>query len=319
MKTIFMGTPNFALPILEALINLKEFKPFTVVTSTDKPVGRKQEMTPPSVKVLAQKNNIPVLQPEKVRTPETIQQIQDLRPDLIIVAAYGKIIPGDILQIPKYGCINVHGSILPKYRGPSPIQAAILEGEKTTGITIMRMDEKMDTGPMLSQQEVTLDPKETFETLHNKLSQVGADLLVKTLPQYISGELKPQAQDDTLATYCQMITREDGQLIWNKDSEEIERQIRAFTPWPGVFTFYHIQPNKRLKIMSANIEDNPIQDSSTPSTDEYGKIVFENNKILVKTGDGWLSITRLQSEGGHSMTAQEFINGHKDIDGVILK
>lgn len=319
MKTIFMGTPHFALSILDALINSKEFKPFTVVTSPDKPVGRKQEMTPSPVKVLAQKNNIPALQPEKVRTPEAIQQIKDLRPDLIIVAAYGKIIPGDILQIPKYGCINVHGSILPKYRGPSPIQAAILEGEKTTGITIILMDEKMDTGPMLNQQEITIDSKETFETLHNKLSRVGADLLLKTLPKYIDGEIKPRTQDDTLATYCQMITREDGQLIWNKNSEEIERQIRAFTPWPGAFTFYHIQPNKRLKIMSADIEENPIQDGTISSTDEYGKMIFENNKILVKTGNGWLSITRLQSEGSQSMTAQEFINGHKDMHGIILK
>jgi len=361
MKTIFMGTPNFALPILEALITSKDFKPIAVITSPNKPVGRKQEMTPPPVKVLAHTHNIPVLQPEKVRTPEAVQQIKDLQPDLIIVAAYGKIIPGDILQIPKYGCINVHGSLLPKYRGPSPIQAAILEGEKATGITIMVMDENMDTGPMLLQQEITLDSKETFQTLHDKLSQLGADLLLQALPQYVRGELKPQEQDNTLATYCQMITREDGQLIWNKNSEELERQIRAFTPWPGAFTFYHIQPNKRLKILNAEIlpdhgekiplnpplrkgeseNDSPSEKSTLDSPfsapggsasggekegrgilkkePEYGKMIFEQNKVLVKTGNGWLSITRLQPEGGHIMTAQEFINGRKDMNGIILK
>lgn len=315
MKTIFMGTPNFAAPILEAMIKSSDFKPLAVVTSPDKPVGRKQEITSPPIKILAQKSKITILQPEKIRNKEFTEQIKKLDSDLIVVAAYGKIIPADILAIPKYGCVNVHASLLPKYRGPAPIQAAILEGEKETGVTIMLMDEKMDTGPILSQEQVEIDAKETSETLHDKLSSVGANLLLKTLPKYIEGELKPQAQDETLATYCQMITRDHGKLVWDKTSEELECQIRGLAPWPGTFTFYHIQPNKRLKIISADILDAQVLEENP----EYGKMVFDGNKVIVKTGNGRLSIAKLQIEGSVPMSAKEFINGYKNLNRVVLK
>lgn len=315
MKTIFMGTPYFAIPALEALMQSKDFKPITVVTAPDKPVGRSQELTPPPIKSLAQKYNVPVLQPEKIRNnQEFIEKIKELSPDLIIVAAYGKIIPADILSIPAKGCVNIHGSVLPKYRGPSPIQAAILEGEKNTGITIMLMDEKMDTGPILSQREIHIDPKETSETLHEKLSHLGAELLIDTLPKYISGEIKPVTQDDSIATYCQMITRDNGKLIWDKTSEELDRQIRAFTPWPGTFTFYHIQPNKRLKILKAEIFNKELTENNEP----YGTIRFDDT-VLVKTGNGWLSILELQFEGTKPSNAREFINGHPKMNGTVLK
>lgn len=315
MKVIFMGTPYFATASLEALINFSDFKPIAVVTSPDKPVGRKQELTPPPVKIVAQKNNFLILQPEKIRNQEFTEQIKNLNPDLIAVTAYGKIIPPDILSIPKYGCINVHASILPKYRGPAPIQAAILQGDKTTGVTIMLMDEKMDTGPIISQREIAIDSQETLETLQNKLSKLGAELLIETLPKYISGELKQQNQDETLATYCKMISRDDAKLFWDKTSEEIDRQIRAFTPWPGAFTFYHIQPNKRLKIIKAQIFDGNVSDNET----EYGKMIFDNDKLLVKTGNSWLLILELQMEGGRPVSSQEFMNGYKNMNGVVLK
>lgn len=315
MKVIFMGTPYFAAPSLETLINSSDFKPIAVVTAPDKPIGRKQELTSSPIKALSQKNNILILQPEKVKNEEFAEQIKNLRPDLIVVTAYGKIIPKYILDIPGYGCVNVHASMLPKYRGPAPIQAAILQEDKTTGITIMLMDEKMDTGPIISQREIAIDSLETLETLQNKLSKSGAELLIETLPRYISGELKPQPQDDSLATYCQMITRDNGKIIWNKTSEETEHQIRAFTPWPGAFTFYHIQPNKRLKIIRAEICNYAAESSDL----EYGKVIFNNDKLLIKTGNGWLSILELQLEGGRPISAQEFINGYKNMNGVVLK
>lgn len=315
MRVIFMGTPYFAVSSLETLINSSDFKLIAVVTALDKPVGRKQELTPSPVKALAQKNNILILQPEKVKNEEFAEQIKDLRPDLIVVTAYGKIIPKYILDIPRYGCVNVHASLLPKYRGPAPIQAAILEGEKTTGITIMLMDEKMDTGPIISQREIEIDSKDSLETLQDKLAVLGASLLFETLPRYINGELKPRPQDDSLATYCQMITRDDGKLFWDKTSEEIERQIRAFTPWPGAFTFYHIQPNKRLKIIKAEISNYVAENNDW----EYGKIVFDSGKLLIKTGNRWLSILELQLEGGRPISPQEFINGYKNMNGVVLK
>lgn len=315
MRVIFMGTPYFAVPSLETLINSSDFKPIAVVTAPDKPIGRKQELTPSPVKDLSQKNNILILQPEKVKNEEFAEQIKDLQPDLIVVTAYGKIIPKYVLDIPRYGCVNVHASLLPKYRGPAPIQAAILQGEKTTGITIMLMDEKMDTGPIISQREIEIDSNDSLETLQDKLAILGADLLIETLPRYISGELKPQLQDDSLATYCQMITRDDGKLFWDKTSEEIERQIRAFTPWPGAFTFYHLQPNKRLKVIRTEICNYAAESSDL----EYGKIIFDNNKLLVKTGNGWLSILELQLEGGRPISPQEFMNGYKNMNGVVLK
>lgn len=318
MKMIFMGTPHFAVSILESLIDGKEYEIVGVITSPDKPVGRKQELTPPPVKTAAQKNSISVLQPERIKNPDFTQKIKDLNPDIIVVAAYGKIIPADILSIPKNGCVNVHASLLPKYRGPAPIQAAIIEGEKETGITIMLMDEKMDTGPTLSQRSIALDPQETAETLHNKLSKLGADLLADTLPKYLRKEIQPQPQDDSLASYCKMITREDGKLIWNKSSKELDRQVRAFTPWPGTFAFYNIQPNKRIKITKVEVYQKEV---TTPDNSEcpYGKIIFLPDTLLVKTGDGWLSLLEVQLEGGQPMNAKDFMNGHQNMNGIILK
>lgn len=315
MRLIFMGTPQFALPTLEELIKSKEFKPLSVVTMPDKPVGRKHKLTSSPVKLLAQKHHIPALQPQKIKdNKEFTRQIKKLDPELIVVIAYGKIIPKEILEIPKLGIINVHASLLPKYRGPSPIQAAILEGDSKTGVVIMKIDEQMDTGDILSWKEINITARETAQTLHNKLAAAGAKLLMETLPKYINEEIKPQPQDNSLATYCKIITREDGKVFWNKPSQYINRQVRAFTPWPGAFTFCGDSPPKRIKI----IDVKEIERDSSKEEMKYGQVVFSGSRLLVKTGDGWLSIVKLQIEGGKLMTAQEFMNGHRELNKRVL-
>jgi methionyl-tRNA formyltransferase len=285
LKIIFMGTPDFAIPILEAITHCSLFTVCCVITTPDKPVGRQQKITPPPVKKLALKYKIPVLQPEKIS--QARDQITDYQPDLIVVAAYGQILPKEILNIPKYGCINVHASLLPKYRGSSPIQFAILNDEKTTGVTIMIMDEKMDHGPILAQEKIAIQPNETAQTLHDKLARLGADLLIKTIPQYIQGEIKPQPQDESKATYTKILTRQDGQIDWQKSAQEIERQIRALTPWPGTWTIFN---GKRLKILKA-------------------KVVNKKDEMAIQTGKGYLLLEMVQPEGKKPMKWEEFLRG----------
>ena len=274
IKIIFLGTPEFGAIILEGLIK-SGHKPFLVITEPDKPIGRKQIVTPPPVKVLAGKYNIPVVQSAKIS--EYTQEIEKLRPDLIIIAAYGQIIPKVILEIPKYGCLNVHPSLLPKYRGPSPIQSAILSGEEKTGVTIIRISEKLDAGSILSQQEIELDQKETFESLHDKLAEVGTRLLIETIPRLLAGKLPPLPQDETKATYAKILKKEDGKIDWKKSPKEIERQVRALNPWPGTYTLYN---GKRLKILKAEVVG------------------------------GKLMIRELQLEGKKPTTFEDFLRGH---------
>ena len=276
IKIIFLGTPKFGAVVLEGLIK-SGHKPFLVVTEPDKPVGRKQIVTPPQVKVLAEKYNIPVAQPDKIKNWKL--EIKNLNPDLGIVASFGQIIPSDILGIPKYGFLNVHPSLLPKYRGPSPIQFAILDGEEKTGVTIMRISEKLDTGPILSQQEIELDQKETFESLHDKLAEVGTKLLIEAIPRLLAGKLPPLLQDDTKATYTKIFKKEDGKIDWKKPAKEIERQIRALNPWPGTYTIYN---GKRLKILRAEAVG--------------GKLLIEE----------------VQLEGKKPITFEDFLRGHPD-------
>ena len=247
MKTIFLGTPDFGAIILEGLIKSGN-KPFLVITEADKPVGRKQIMTPLPVKVLAEKYDIPVAQPDKISNWKA--EIENLKPDLGIIAAYGQILPKDILDIPQYGFINVHPSLLPKYRGPSPIQAAILNGDENTGVTIMRISEKMDSGPILSQKEMEINQGETFLSLHDKLAKVGSELLLDILPKLSKGQAYLENQEESQATYTKILKREDGKIDWQLPARNIERQIRAFDPWPGVYATW-----KNLKINPKEIKD----------------------------------------------------------------
>lgn len=324
VKTIFMGTPEFSVTPLEALIKSDFIEVIAVICNQDKPVGRDKILTSPPTKILAQKYNIPVLQPDKIRKPEWIEKIKELNPELIIVAAFGQIIPKAILDIPKYNSLNIHGSLLPKLRGASPIQYAILEGYKKTGITIMIMDELMDHGPILSQAEIEIDPKETSETLYIKMAKLGSDLLIKTLPKWLDGSLKPAEQNHNELTLTKILKKEDAKIDWQKSAEEIERQIRAFNPWPGTFCTFKDQSGaeKRLKIIKADIagvESLNLKEVQPPKV-KLGLIIIDNNNnILVQTGKGYIELLNVQPEGKTLMSAQEFLNGHSYLLGAVLQ
>jgi len=326
LNIVFMGTPEFAVPILDELCK-SDFKPKAVITASDKPIGRGQEVAPPPVKILAQNYQIPVWQPE---TKENlIKQTLDLKPDLIVAAAYGKILPKEILDSPKYGSVNVHPSLLPKYRGSSPIQSAILNGDLKTGISIILMNEKMDEGPILAQEVAKIEKDETSKSLEEKLSKIASKLLIKTLnywivlnemPKSAKNLVLPQQQDNSQATYTKILTKQDGKIIWDKTAQDLDQQIRAFTPWPGSFTIFKVPAvsgeNKKafaLKILKAS----PLK---IQTEKELGQVFLTDNKELaVQTGRDCLIIEQLQLEGGKEMSAGDFLNGHQEIVGTILQ
>jgi len=308
-----MGTPKFGAIILEKLADSR-YKPILVVTETDKPVGRKKVLTPPPVKVVAEKYEIPVLQPEKIRNSES--EIRNLKPDLIIVAAYGKILPEEILEIPKYGCLNVHPSLLPRWRGPSPVQFAILNGDTDSGVTIMKIAEKVDAGPVLIQRKLKLEGNETYDVLHDKLGEMGGDLLIEIIPEWITGKIDPQLQDESRTTYTRILKKEDGKIDWEKSAEEIERQIRAFNLWPGIFTFWEKSGKLiRIKILKAR-----VLNRANSKTYPIGKtLVAGQNELCVQTGKGFLIIERLQLEGKKETDSEDLLRGYSDFIGTILK
>ncbi|MFH1890401.1 MAG: methionyl-tRNA formyltransferase [Candidatus Kuenenbacteria bacterium] len=319
-KIIFFGTSEFAEVILDKLINVGAYRDtplriMAVVTQPDKPVGRKKIITPPLVKIFAEKNNLPVYQPENVgaycNTP-----LQEA--DIFIVADYGEIISKKILDIPKYGALNVHPSLLPKYRGPSPIQTALLNGDKETGVTIIKMDEKMDHGKAISNKQLAstikrsqpINKEDTYITLSQKLARLGADLLVEVLPDYISGKIKPKEQEHERATYTKMIEKKDGEIDWNKTAEEIYNQWRAFIKWPGSHCVarYKIQNTKyKIKLNKIKVYKDNIKIKDT----DLGEFFVENKKLMVKCGgDTYLEILKLQPEGKKEMDAENFVNGY---------
>lgn len=310
IKIIFMGTSDFGAIILEGLIN-SGLKPDLVVTTTDKPVGRKQIITSPLTKIIAGKHNISVLQPINLNS-SFILKISEIKPELIIVADYGKIIPKKLLKIPQYGCLNVHPSLLPKYRGPSPIQTTILKGDKKTGVTIILMDEEIDHGPIMSVKEIEINKKITYLELHNKLAKLGVKLLVNTISEWINEEIKPIDQSESEATYTKFFKKEDGKINWNNSAEEIERQIRALSPWPGAFTKIKIN-NKELKIKILKA------DSLLGNKKKIGEIFLtEEKELAIQTKEGILLIKELQIQGKNKITAKEFINGYKNLINKIL-
>ncbi|MEK7097541.1 MAG: methionyl-tRNA formyltransferase [Patescibacteria group bacterium] len=306
IKTIFIGTPDFALPSLKSLLQDDFFDIVGVITQPDKKVGRKQILTPPPVKELALKNNIPVWQPESIKNYQL--PITDL--DLIVVAAYAKIIPESILNYPKYGCINVHGSLLPKHRGASCVQAAILNGDKETGITIMKMDKGLDTGPIIYQESVAIEPKDTAGSLYYKLSDLGGKILPETVRKYINGELAAVPQDDANANYVGMLKKEDGKIDWSKDAEFNERFIRAMQPWPGAFSSVD-----ELGMKITEVEHKPVK------ADKYqqGELFLYENKLAIQCGKDALLISRLQLEGKKECGSDEFLRGYNGYIGKILK
>ena len=304
-KIVFLGTPKFAKIILEKLI-LSRHKPVLVITSPDKPVGRKQKLTPPPVKVLAERKKIPVLQPEKL-DEEFINKLRDNSYDLFVTAAYGKLLPKKLLDIPRHGTLNVHPSLLPKWRGSSPVQYSILNGDKETGSTIMLLDEKLDHGPILAQERLEIKKSNTAPILSDKLAKHGAELLTRTIPKWLNGKIEPKEQDHGAASYTKMLTRSDGKIDWTMPAGSLERKLMALTPWPGLFTFWN---DKRLKILSFDVKN---KRSSQP-----GKVIRENRSLAVETGRGIILIKKIQLEGEKPKSSTEFMRGHPDIIGTLL-
>ena len=311
-KIVFMGTPKFAVPVLEMLI--ENYGVDLVITQPDKKVGRKKVLTSPPVKVVALENDIKVLQPEKISTDEeTYNTLKDLNPDIIITAAYGQLVPDKILEIPEHKCINVHGSLLPKLRGGAPIQYSILEDHKKTGITIMYMVKKLDAGDMISKVEVDILDSDNYETLHDKLSVAGRDLLNKTLPKIFSGDIAPEKQDDEQATFARNILREDEKIDWNTSAREVFNKVRALDPTPGAFTYLD---GNVLKIWSSEVVELEEQSSYT----KVGTIIKQDKKnIYVLCGNCTvLRVHELQVSGKKRMPVVNFLSNKKDYVGTIL-
>ena len=311
-KIVFMGTPKFAVPVLEMLI--ENYGVDLVITQPDKKVGRKKVLTPPPVKVVALENNIKVLQPEKISTDEdTYNTLKELNPDIIITAAYGQLVPEKILEIPKHKCINVHGSLLPKLRGGAPIQYSILEDHGKTGITIMYMVKKLDAGDMLSKVEVDILDSDNYETLHDKLSVVGRDLLNETLPKIFSGDISPEKQDDEEATFARNILREDEKIDWNTSARDVFNKVRALDPAPGAFTYLE---GNVLKIWSTE----EVKQDFESNFDKVGTIIKQDKKsIYVLCGKNTvLKVNELQVSGKKRMPVVNFLSNKKDYVGTVL-
>ena len=311
-KIVFMGTPKFAVPVLEMLI--ENYGVDLVITQPDKKVGRKKVLTPPPVKVVALENNIKVLQPEKISTDEeAYNTLKELNPDIIITAAYGQLVPEKILEIPKHKCINVHGSLLPKLRGGAPIQYSILEDHSKTGITIMYMVKKLDAGDMLSKVEIDILDSDNYETLHDKLSIAGRDLLNETLPKIFSGDISPEKQDDKEATFARNILREDEKIDWNTSARAVFNKVRALDPTPGAFTYLE---GNVLKIWSSE----EVKQNFESSFDKVGTIIKQDKKnIYILCGNGSvLKVNELQVSGKKRMPVVNFLSNKKDYVGTVL-
>lgn len=300
-RIVFMGTPDFAVPSLEALID-RGYRVVGVVTQPDRPRGRKQVFTPPPVKVVAEKRGLSVFQPEKLRDPEGIRSVLAMEPDLVVTAAYGQIVPQAILDAPRYGCINVHASLLPKYRGGAPIHRAVIDGERETGITIMNMVPELDAGDILRQRAIPIDDRDHAGSLHDKLSRLGAELLLETLPDLLAGRIQPVPQDHRRATYAPNIRREDEWIDWRRSAREIYNQVRGLHPWPVASTTWRDTP---LKIWWVEWSDAACD--QPPGT----VIAAGREGIEVAAGEGTVRITRLQPAGKRPMEAEEFLRGRR--------
>lgn len=301
MKIVFMGTPDFARGALEALIKAGH-EITAVVTQPDKAKGRSKELQFPPVKECALEHNIPIMQPVRIKTPEAIAELKTYEADVFVVAAFGQILSQEILDMPKYGSLNIHGSLLPKYRGASPIQQVIIDGEKETGVTIMQMDAGIDTGDMLYKRSMEIEDKDTFETLHDKLMVLGGEAIVEALELLETGALEPQKQDDSKSTHAKLITKEMGNIDFNKSAIEINRLVRGMNPWPSAYTFYK---GKQMKIWEVSVSHQNTQEKPGTVTE------VTKNTIKVACKEGCIEIESLQLEGKKRMTAHDFLLGVK--------
>ena len=305
VRILFMGTPELARTSLAALLGVNEFEVVGVVTQPDRPKGRELRLQPSPVKELALSRQIPVLQPERARDPAFVAQLAQLQPDLIAVAAFGQILPTSILELPRYGCLNVHTSLLPRYRGAAPIQWAILNDEAETGVTIMKMDAGMDTGAIVTQEKTVISPEDNAQTLHERLGAMGARLLARTIPDYVAGKVLPQPQPTEGVSLAPKIKKQDGQIDWSQPARTIWNRVRGLVPWPGAFTWVTAQEQRPLlKIWEAEV----VSDSNIG---QPGRILrTDKGGIVVTCGSGALRLIVLQREGGRRLSATEFLKGH---------
>lgn len=313
LRVVFMGSPRIAVPTLEALIaNGQDV--VGVVTQPDKPAGRGHGLVAPPVKEAALRHGIPVLQPPRLRRPDAVAALRDLQPDVIVVFAYGQILRPAVLELPRLGCLNIHPSLLPRYRGVAPINWAILEGLDETGVTIMLMDEGVDSGPILAQARERVRPDDDAETLGARLAECGAELLVRTLREWAARRIQPTPQDAAEATFTRMLTREDGRVDWRLSAVEIERRSRAFRPWPGLYTTFG---GRTLKLLDVVVLESPTEGR------EPGEVIGEvevngEPAIAVATGSGALGVRQLQLEGKRAMGVAEFLRGYPRLAGSRL-
>ena len=311
MRIVFMGTPEFSVPPLECLIR-SEYDVVGVYTQPDRPTGRGRTLEQSPVKNLALAQGLEVFQPVRLRNPDEVQRLAVLKPDLILVAAFGQILPQSVLDIPPFGCLNIHPSLLPKYRGATPIPSAILGGDDETGVTIMLMDAGMDTGAIVSQIIVGIEPQDTTESLTKRLAQAGVRLLGETLPLWFDHSLKPQPQDGSKATYTTPIAKEEGIINWQMSAEEISRRVRAFYPWPGCCTWWQ---GKLLKLLEAV----PLHKDKDLLPGKVVALASGQPAVVgVETGDGILGLLRVQLEGKRALTAAEFLLGQRTFVGSTL-
>lgn len=310
IRVIFMGTPAFAVPMLERLIESKIHNVVAVVTQPDRPAGRGREPVPSPVKMVAREHDIRILQPETLRNAsDTLDTMRDLAPDVIVVAAYGLILPKSVLEMPPHGCVNVHASLLPKYRGAAPVAAAILNGDEETGVTIMLMDEQMDHGPILAQRSTSIRSDDTRQSLTERLAEQGADLLVETLPKWVAGEIGPETQDHDAATYVDMLEKEDGEIDWTQPADRIARMTRAYHPWPGAYTYLDGQLFKVRKARAIEISTSDVQP---------GTVIETEHGLAVAAGAGAVLLQEVQLAGKRAMGIDAFVHGQQDFVGSVL-
>ena len=303
LRIIFMGTAELSCVSLRSLVESPDFRVAAVVTQPDRPKGRELKLQPSPVKSLALEAKLPVLQPERARSEGFLEELRALQPELIAVAAYGQILPGSILDLPRFGCLNVHTSLLPRYRGAAPIQWAVLNGDAETGVTIMKMDAGLDTGDILTQTRTPIHPADDAETLHDRLARMGAELLVRTIPDYVAGRIAPQPQPTEGISLAPKIKKQDGHIDWNQPARAIWNRVRGLMPWPGAFTYLVGQPQPHLlKIWQAEVVDRAGQPGEVLQADKAG--------MVVGCGQDALRILTLQREGGRRLDAQAFLAGH---------
>lgn len=307
MRIVFMGTSEFSVPTLKRLI-ASEYQLPAVYTQPDKRAGRGRDLSPPPVKRVALETGLDVRQPMNLREASVVDSLAQLRPDAIVVAAYGKILPDSVLAVAPFGCINVHPSLLPRHRGPSPVVGALLAGDDRTGVTIMLLDSGVDSGPLLAQKEATIEPTDTAESLAARLACLGADVLMETLPQWLSGSVTPRPQNEDEATYTQVLSKHQGEMEWNLPASDLCRRVRAFNPWPGCYTKWH---GKVLKV---------IEVACLPrQAGEPGRVVpLPTGGVGVQASDGVLQLVTVQLEGKRRMSGEEFVRGQRDFAGALL-